>query len=153
MRLAKQTLLEHARRQRLTAPLAWPGRGQCGLGYVADALRCQRLSGAQVVAAAGDDGSANANQYPAAEGVDSLVSIAASNASKHLAGVSNFASRIGLAAPGDAITSSLPGWRWGTCGGASMTAPLVAGSAAFLLARKPALAALTNTVPPSRSCR
>ena len=116
---------------------------------MADALRCQRRSGAQVVAAAGDDDNANANQYPAAEGVDSLVSITANYVSKHLAGVSNFASGIGLATPGDAITSLLPGWRCGTCGGALMTAPLVAGGVALLLAREPALAALTNTVPPS----
>ena len=112
--------------------------------------------------------------------MDSLVSIAASNASKHLAGFSNFGSWIGLAAPGDAITSSLPGGRWGTWGGTSMAAPIVAGSAALLLAREPALspkdlidrlrrtasvlcatqlrqvdplAALTHTVPASSSCR
>ena len=149
-------------------------------GYSADALRCERHGGTLVVAAAGNDGSASAKQYPAAEGVDSLVSIAASNASKHLAGFSNFGSWIGLAAPGDAITSSLPGGRWGTWGGTSMAAPIVAGSAALLLAREPALtpkdvidrlrrtasvlcatqlrqvdplAALTHTVPASSSCK
>ncbi len=179
--LARTRIVEAVARLAACAPAVAddPVNDRSDPGYSADALRCANHGGSLVVAAAGNDGSSSSKQYPAAEGVESLVAVAASNASKHLAGFSNFGSWIGLAAPGDAITSALPGGRWGTWGGTSMAAPLVAGSAALLLAREPTLtpralidrlrrtasvlcasqlrqvdplAALTNTVPPSASC-
>ena len=111
-------------------------------GYNDDLIRCSTGHGAVVVAAAGNDASVSVRQYPAAEGANGLLSIAASNAAAKLATFSNFGSWIGMAAPGDAITSSLPGGRYGTWSGTSMAAPLAAGSAALLRS-------LDHTLPPS----
>ena len=101
-------------------------------GYNDDVIRCSTGHGAVVVAAAGNDASVSERQYPAAEGASGLLSIAASNAAARLAPFSNFGTWIGMAAPGDAITSSLPGGGYGTWSGTSMAAPLAAGSAALL---------------------
>ena len=57
--------------------------------------------------------------------------MAASNAAGRLAGFSNFGPWIDLAAPGDGITSAVPGC-YGTWSGTSMAAPLAAGTAALL---------------------
>ena len=149
-------------------------------GYTDDALRCARAHGAVVVAAAGNDASSSLREYPAAEGTDGLVAIAASNAVNRLAGFSNFGPWIALAAPGDGITSTFPGGGYATWGGTSMASPLAAGAAALLRAQNPGLApkdvvqqlkrtsallcgtplrlidpaaALLNIVPPSGSCR
>lgn len=100
-------------------------------GYSDDARRCRRGNGAVVVAASGNDASTSVKQYPAAEGAHGLLAIAASNASRKLAGFSNFGSWINLAAPGENITSAVPGG-YGTWSGTSMAAPLVAGTAALL---------------------
>ncbi len=149
-------------------------------GYADDALRCEHGRGAVVVAAAGNDASGSLREYPAAEGAHGLVSVAASNAGKRLAGFSNFGPWIDLAAPGDGITSAFPGGGYATWAGTSMAAPLAAGAAALLRAQNPGLApkdvvqqlkrtsavlcgtnlrlidpaaALLNIVPLSASCR
>lgn len=108
-------------------------------GYLDDELRCANSRGALVVAAAGNDGSGSIKEYPAAEGAYGLLAVAASTSGARLASFSNSGSWIDLAAPGDAITSALPGGAWGTWGGTSMAAPLVAGTAALLRSREPAL--------------
>lgn len=108
-------------------------------GYGDDEARCANQRGAVVVAAAGNDSSGSLRQYPAAEGAYGLVAVAASAPGGRLASFSNSGSWIDLAAPGDAITSALPGGGWGTWGGTSMAAPLVAGTAALIRAREPAL--------------
>jgi subtilisin family serine protease len=100
-------------------------------GYSDDLIRCGVSNGAVVVAAAGNDASSSIKEYPAAEGAYGLVAVAASNASARLAGFSNFGNWIDLAAPGEAITSSVPGG-WGTWSGTSMAAPLAAGTAALV---------------------
>lgn len=109
-------------------------------GYRDDETRCANSRGALVVAAAGNDGSGSVKEYPAAEGAYGLLAVAASTAGGRLAAFSNSGSWIDLAAPGDAITSALPGGAWGTWGGTSMAAPLVAGTAALIRSREPALA-------------
>ena len=100
-------------------------------GYNDDVRRCKRGNGAVVVAASGNDASTSVKQYPAAEGAHGLLAIAASNASRKLAAFSNFGSWITMAAPGDNITSAVPGG-YGTWSGTSMAAPLAAGTAALL---------------------
>lgn len=109
-------------------------------GYNADKERCNTLGGAVVVAAVGNDASAALRQYPAAEGVYGLLSVGASNAASQLASFSNFGSWVDVAAPGEGITSTVPGGGFGTWSGTSMAAPMAAGAAALVRAREPALA-------------
>jgi subtilisin family serine protease len=107
-------------------------------GYNGDKDRCAASRGVTIVAAAGND-SGMAREYPAAEGVDGLAAVAASGQNKRLAKFSNSGSWIDLAAPGDAITSSVPGGGYATWGGTSMATPWVTGAAALLLANEPQL--------------
>jgi len=149
-------------------------------GYNDDAIRCSRSAGAVVVAAAGNDASGSVKEYPAAESAKGLLSIAASKSDSTLAAFSNFGAWINVAAPGDGITSSIPGGGYATWSGTSMAAPLVAGTAALLRSLNPnlrpqdvvqrirnssalmcgtslrqvdAAAALTNIAPPAINCR
>ena len=132
-----------------------------------------------IVAAAGNDASNSVKEYPAAEGAYGLLAIAASNASGKLASFSNFGSWIDMAAPGEAITSAVPGG-YGTWSGTSMAAPLAAGVAALVrsldvglapgdvvkrikrmsstlcgsaLRQVDAAAAVSNLAPPATVCR
>ena len=109
-------------------------------GYDDDLARCNSGNGVVVVAAAGNDASDAVREYPAAERVHGLAAVGASNASASLAAFSNFGSWIGIAAPGDAITSTFPGGGYATWSGTSMSTPLVSGTAALLLAANAALA-------------
>jgi subtilisin family serine protease len=117
-------------------------------GYNVDRERCSYSSGAVVVAAAGNEGSRR-REYPAGEGAYGLLAVTASSEVRELAQFSNFGSWVHLAAPGDAITSSVPGpcpdaaaglgACFGTWSGTSMAAPWVAATAALLREREPAL--------------
>lgn len=109
-------------------------------GYRDDEARCATSNGALVVAAAGNDSSASVKEYPAAESAYGLLSVAASNAKGRLAGFSNSGPWVDLAAPGDGITSSIPGGAWATWSGTSMAAPLAAGTAALVRSANPLLA-------------
>lgn len=107
-------------------------------GYADDERRCAAGRGAVLVAAAGNDGS-RVRQYPAAEGVYGLISVGASRPDGTIAAFSNFGSWVRMAAPGLRLTSTLPGGHWGSWSGTSMAAPLVAGTAALVRERAPAL--------------
>ena len=109
--------------------------------YDGDRSRCDAFGGAVVVAAAGNDGSSSIKTYPAAEGAYGLISVAASAADGRLASFSNGGNWIQIAAPGDGVTSSVPGGGWGTWQGTSMAAPLVSGTVALLRAASPTTAA------------
>jgi subtilisin family serine protease len=108
-------------------------------GYRDDDARCATSSGALLVAAAGNDSSSSVKEYPAAESAYGLLSVAATNARGRLAGFSNYGPWIDLAAPGDGITSSIPGGAWATWSGTSMAAPLTAGTAALVRSVNPGL--------------
>jgi subtilisin family serine protease len=108
-------------------------------GYDSDRQRCTNGLGAVIVAAAGNGASKRERQYPAAENEYGLIPVAATQPGQKLAAFSNFGGWIELAAPGDQITSALPGGGYGTWGGTSMAAPMVAGAAALLRALDPTL--------------
>ena len=163
-----------------TAPLPNDPAGDLSdAGYDDDKARCAAGHGAVVIAAAGNEASSNVKEYPAAEGIYGLLALAASNSSARLASFSNTGSWIGLAAPGESITSSVPGGGYGTWSGTSMAAPLAAGTAALVRSLDPAMtpgdvvrrlrrasamlcgtqlrqvdaaAAVTNVVPPAITC-
>ena len=104
-------------------------------GYDADAERCSQMRGVVIVAAAGNDGSNAVREYPAAEtSTHGLAAVGASAANARRASFSNYGSWVRFAAPGDGITSSVPGGGYGTWSGTSMAAPLFAGTAALLRA-------------------
>jgi len=109
-------------------------------GYADDKARCLVAGrGAVVIAAAGNDGSSNVRQYPAAEGAYGLVAVGSYSANRRLSWFSNSGSWVEMAAPGDGITSTVPGGGLGTWSGTSMAAPLASGVAALLRAYLPAL--------------
>jgi subtilisin family serine protease len=104
-------------------------------GYDADEVRCNRTRGVIIVAAAGNDATDQVREYPAAEGTHGLIAVGATAANARLAGFSNYGSWVGVAAPGEGITSAIPGGGYATWSGTSMAAPLVAGVAALVRAR------------------
>lgn len=108
-------------------------------GYNDDRARCRQSPGAIIVAAAGNSGNAGQREYPAAESAYGKLAVGASSAGRQLAAFSNRGSWVDLAAPGEGITSAIPGGLWGTWSGTSMAAPLVAGTAALVRQRAPAL--------------
>lgn len=105
-------------------------------GYNGDRARCSLRRGAAVLAAAGNDGGVT-KEYPAAEGAYGLAAVSASTERRRLAPFSNFGSWVHLVAPGDAITSSVPGGGYGTWAGTSMAAPWAAAGAALLMSVRP----------------
>jgi subtilisin family serine protease len=109
--------------------------------YNLDRQRCDAFGGAAVIAAAGNDGSKDARQYPAAEGAYGLLPVTASTAQRRLAAFANFGSWVDVAAPGEGITSTMAGGGYATWSGTSMAAPLAAGVAALVKAREPGLSA------------
>lgn len=110
-------------------------------GYDGDRQRCGVQGGALVAAGAGNDGSSTLRTWPAAESAYGLIAVAASNPQGRLAGFSNSGNWIALAAPGDLVTSSMPGGGYATWSGTSMATPLVAGAAALVREHFPQLAA------------
>lgn len=103
-----------------------------GLGYENDRVRCAGSLGAVVVAAAGNDASVSLREYPAAEGSYGLLAVAASAPNLTIAPFSNRGTWIDVAAPGDLVTSAIPGGGYGTWSGTSMAAPIVAGTIALM---------------------
>jgi subtilisin family serine protease len=109
-------------------------------GYNADRERCRNSTGAVVVAAAGNGGSKSEKQYPAAEGEYGLLPVTATQQNGQLAAFANFGTWVEVAAPGDRITSTVPGG-YATWSGTSMASPLAAGTAALIRAKLPTMSA------------
>ena len=118
---------------------AKPDTDYSDAGYDADKARCAAGHGAVILAAAGNDGSRKVKEYPAAEGVYGLAPVGASAETHRFADFSNTGSWVEVAAPGDKITSSVPGGLYGTWSGTSMASPLAAGVAALVRAKSPKL--------------
>jgi subtilisin family serine protease len=107
--------------------------------------------GIVAVVAAGNSNS-NLPHYPAAESVceDQILSVAASSFNNDLTYFSNYSSSmrcklptdpllpwVNVMAPGYRIVSAMPGGRYGTWSGTSMSAPFIAGIAALVRAKHP----------------
>jgi len=106
-------------------------------GYNADKERCDLHSGAVVIAAAGNGGSTTEFHYPAAEVAEGALSVTASTSNSGIASFGNRGPWVQMAAPGVAITSTVPGGGYGSWSGTSMAAPLAAGVAALVWSTRP----------------
>ncbi|MDX1953843.1 MAG: S8 family serine peptidase [Verrucomicrobiota bacterium] len=116
-----------------------------------EAIEDATRQGVVFVAAAGNDRKA-AEFYPAA--YPEVIAVAATDARDQRARFSNYGSWVDIAAPGEAILSTLPNNQYGYENGTSMASPHIAGVAALLLARQPGLGVeevrriLINSVDP-----
>jgi subtilisin family serine protease len=100
------------------------------------AIDLLRSIGVASVAAAGNDGYTSSTMTPAC--VSTAVSVGASDKSDYVTWFSNVASFLSLFAPGDEITSSVPGGGFESVSGTSMASPHVAGAFALLRQAVPA---------------
>ncbi|HEX4812386.1 MAG TPA: S8 family serine peptidase, partial [Nonomuraea sp.] len=94
-----------------------------------------RAAGIATIIASGNAGYINAISAPAC--ISTAVSVGSTNESDQVSFFSNSASFLTMLAPGETITSSVPGGGYEGKGGTSMAAPQVAGAWALLKHAKP----------------
>jgi subtilisin family serine protease len=99
---------------------------------IIDQLRSVNIA---TVIASGNSGFVNAISQPAC--ISTAISVAATTKSDGVAGFSNTVSFLSLFAPGQSISSSIPGSGFGSKSGTSMAAPHVAGGWGVLKQRSP----------------
>ncbi|NVJ27076.1 MULTISPECIES: S8 family peptidase [Myxococcus] len=115
--------------------------------FLRDTLSTARIAGTLAIAAIGNLGEWGINQHSSPGNYDLAVGVGAVNARNEVASFSDWGTvsrhnglqKPDLCAPGEGVWSSLPGGRFGPLDGSSMACPLVAGIAALLLERNPAL--------------
>jgi subtilisin family serine protease len=110
-----------------------------------DAIAEAGIHNVLFVAAAGNDGTNNDTQpmYPAAYNLPNVIAVAASDKDDLLTDYSNFGvNSVHIAAPGDAVWSTVPDNKYEVNSGTSMACPHVAGAAALLKSFRPQLSAL-----------
>lgn len=113
-----------------------------GAQPLVEAIQRAEAAGIIFVTAAANDGKNNdrTDVYPANAPVSNVITVAASNSSDSKPSWSNYGkAKVHVAAPGDAIMSTVPGDRYSNMSGTSMATPLVAGLVAFLKAQDPSL--------------
>ena len=99
-----------------------------------DAIAYAQLQDALVVASAGNGANGRLN-YPAA--CPGVLAVSATDANGDFASFSSFGPDVGLAAPGLGVTSTRNDNRYGTESGTSLSAPIVSGVAALVVAQHP----------------
>jgi thermitase len=107
-----------------------------------EAVKRAEAAGIVFVVAAANDGKNNdrTDVFPANANLSNTISVAASNANDTKPSWSNFGrAMVHVAAPGDAIISTLPNNRYGNLSGTSMATPLVSGLVALIKAQNPQL--------------
>lgn len=106
-----------------------------------NALDRAAAAGVVVVAAAGNGGNGvHPGPYPAAHpSVVAVTAVVEGSGAERRASFANGGPWVDLAAPGTAITSTVPGGGWSTADGTSYAVPFVAGAAALVLATDPTL--------------
>jgi subtilisin family serine protease len=102
---------------------------------VTAAIREAAARGVVCVSAAGNEGAASPQQFPAAD--NQTLAVAASDAGDVPAAFTSFGTFVDLCAPGVNIRSAYPGNRWVLWSGTSMSAPFVSGTAALLIGLHP----------------
>lgn len=103
-----------------------------------EAIKRADDAGIVFVSAASNDGADNdaSDVYPANAGLPNTITVAASDDSDGKPSWSNYGrKKVHIAAPGEAIISSLPDNKYGELSGTSMATPLVAGLVGFLLSQ------------------
>jgi len=90
-----------------------------------------------VVGAAGNRDRGEPAEYPAAH--DAVLAVAATGSDDVKAESSNYGQHVFICAPGGAVTSTLPGDRYGTAEGTSLATALVTGAAALAKSLDPEL--------------
>ena len=111
--------------------------GTSGSSTIRNACQYAVDNGVLVVAAAGNDGTADSVRYPAK--YSSVIAVSATTSSDDLAYFSSYGPEVELAAPGYSIYATVPGG-YGYKSGTSMACPHVAGAGGQLMA-----AGLSNT--------
>ena len=105
--------------------------GTSGSSTIRDACRYAVDNGVLVVAAAGNDGTADSVRYPAA--YSTVIAVSATDSADDLAYFSSYGPEVELAAPGYSIYATVPGG-YGYKSGTSMACPHVAGAGGPLMA-------------------
>jgi thermitase len=109
---------------------------------ITEAIARANDKGVIFVAAAANDGKNNDGYdvYPANTPLPNVITVAASDSNDGKPQWSNYGiGKVSIAAPGDAIYSTLPGEKYGNLSGTSMATPLVSGLVGLMLSHNPNL--------------